>query len=60
MGQKKVAKLKKNGIKRQLLLFLFLIFLINFILKISKISSIPPGATYDEMVYVAESQIIGY
>lgn len=58
MGQKRAVRLKKNSINKQLLIFLSLIFLINFVLKISKISSIPPGATYDEMVYITESQII--
>lgn len=44
--------------KKNFLIFLFLIFLLNFALKIFKISSIPPGLTYDELVYVAESQVI--
>jgi hypothetical protein len=44
--------------KKNLLFLLFLIFLSNFLLKIFRISSIPPGMTYDELVYVAESQVI--
>jgi hypothetical protein len=44
--------------KNKVLFFFLIIFLINFSLKIYKINSIPPGATYDEMVYVTESQMI--
>lgn len=56
MDQKKGNFSKQN--KKSLFFILVLIFLINFSLKIFKIDSIPPGATYDEIVYVAESQII--
>lgn len=58
MGQKKGKFFKKTCKKNRLLFFLIIIFLFNFVFKIFKIESIPPGSTYDEMVYVTESQII--
>ncbi len=58
MTKKNLKILKLIKTKKNLLILLFLIFLANFALKIFKISSIPPGLTYDELVYVAESQVI--
>ncbi len=66
MGRKTIQfskkKPQKNSLKKSqkksIFLLLVLIFLINFACKTFKINSIPPGATYDEMVYVAEAQII--
>lgn len=58
MGRKTIQFSKKKPQTNSLILLLVLIFLINFACKIFKINSIPPGATYDEMVYVAEAQII--
>ncbi len=57
---RKQIKVLKPAIKQKKVLFFLLIalFLLNFVLKIFKIESIPPGATYDEIVYAAESQII--
>ncbi|NLG06106.1 MAG: hypothetical protein GX559_00185 [Candidatus Pacebacteria bacterium] len=58
MGRKTIQFSKNKPQKNSLVLLLIIIFLINFACKIFKINSIPPGATYDEMVYVAEAQII--
>jgi len=59
MNMKLIKKKSFNLTRKKQLLFLIIIlFLLNFILKIFRIDSIPPGATYDEIVYVAESQMI--
>jgi hypothetical protein len=43
---------------RIILIILTLGFLFNFLVKWQNIDSIPPGATYDEIIYIAESQNI--
>jgi hypothetical protein len=44
--------------RRRMVVLLVVSFLINLVLKSAFIQSIPPGATYDEIVYVAEAQSI--